>query len=97
MIACDGLCDVASTNEIGEAIVKMRLLNKSPAEMSQQLVFGALKSDSGDNVSVIVAALGKPKIMTEKNTKPSKNSLESASPLPPEMVRDVATTLTIMG
>lgn len=55
VLACDGLYDVASTNEIGKAIRQLSFQKASIAKMSEELVKGALYSGTSDNVSVVVA------------------------------------------
>lgn len=54
VLACDGLYDVASTNQVGEAISQMIGLDYTPEEMSGSLVDRALYSGSRDNVTVLV-------------------------------------------
>ena len=57
VLACDGLYDVATTNEIGQAIEEMAQQKLSTQEMARCLVGGALANGSSDNVSVIVVHL----------------------------------------
>lgn len=56
-IACDGLWDVATTNEAGAAIVQMDALNISTGKMSQLLTYHALDQGTQDNVSITVVKL----------------------------------------
>lgn len=57
VLACDGLYDVATTNEVGQAISEMAGRNESAACMSRKLVYQAINSGSQDNVSAIVVKL----------------------------------------
>ena len=57
VLACDGLYDVATTNEVGQAIEEMAKQKLSTQEMARCLVSGALANGSSDNVSVIVVHL----------------------------------------
>lgn len=57
ILACDGLYDKASTNEVGSAMAHMEKNNDSLKAMSQKLVYNAIMNGSFDNVSVIIAKL----------------------------------------
>jgi serine/threonine protein phosphatase PrpC len=57
VLACDGLYDVATTNEVGQAIEEMAKKKLTTKEMARRLVVGALNHNSQDNVSVIVVRL----------------------------------------
>lgn len=57
VLACDGVTDVASTNEIGKGIYEMAQRNESVQEMSTKIVYHALKNGSKDNISAIVVKL----------------------------------------
>lgn len=54
VLACDGLYDVASTNEVGTAVKAMHDNNENAEEMAKRLVYSAIQRGSKDNVSVIV-------------------------------------------
>lgn len=54
VLACDGLYDVATTNEVGAAIKEMHDKGESPENMAKRLVQTAIQRGSSDNVSVIV-------------------------------------------
>lgn len=57
VLACDGLYDVATTNEVGQAITQMAESGESVETMSKRLVCQAIMNDSSDNVSVVVIQL----------------------------------------
>ncbi len=57
VVACDGLWDVVSSNEIGKAIKKMSDQKESVKQMAQRLVWSAIDGGSKDNVSTIVVKL----------------------------------------
>lgn len=57
VITCDGVYEVASTNEAGQAVWEMHEAGMGPQEISQRLVEGAFNCGSKDNLSVIVARL----------------------------------------
>ncbi len=57
VIACDGLYDVASTNEIIKAVRKMDKQEYTPEKMSSHLVSAALNAGTTDNVTVMVIRL----------------------------------------
>jgi serine/threonine protein phosphatase PrpC len=57
VLACDGLWDVASTRQIGDAINEMDALELTYQKMAESLVYSAVQSGSTDNLSVIVAQL----------------------------------------
>jgi serine/threonine protein phosphatase PrpC len=57
VLACDGLYDVATTDEVGQAIKQMIDQGISTGKMALHLVHGALLNNSSDNVSVMVAEL----------------------------------------
>lgn len=59
VVACDGLFDVASTNEIGRAITIMDALGDSTESMSKRLVYTALGRRTQDNVTVLVFKLNR--------------------------------------
>lgn len=57
VLACDGLYDVATTNEVGQSIKNLADLNAPTQEMAQNLVYAAMDHGSQDNVSVVVVGL----------------------------------------
>lgn len=57
VLACDGLYDVATTNEVGAMIKKMNEIGDTPEEMAKRLVWSAILDGSSDNVSVMVIKL----------------------------------------
>jgi serine/threonine protein phosphatase PrpC len=57
VMACDGLYDVSTTNEVGQAINEMVGRKESVESMSRKLVYHAIEKGSGDNVSAIVVQL----------------------------------------
>lgn len=57
VLGCDGLYDIATTNEVGKAIQQMDEKRQSAEEMSRRLVFSAIKRGSRDNVSIVVVKL----------------------------------------
>lgn len=57
VLACDGLYDVAITNEVGAAINKMASNSLDVKDMAHRLVYHAISSGSKDNVSVMVVKL----------------------------------------
>jgi serine/threonine protein phosphatase PrpC len=57
ILACDGLWDVATTDQVGKAINLMEKEGYTPAQMSEALVSLALKFGSYDNISVMVVKL----------------------------------------
>lgn len=57
VLACDGLYDVATTNEVGRAITQMDELGETVEIMSKRLVHSAIYKGSQDNVSVIITKL----------------------------------------
>jgi serine/threonine protein phosphatase PrpC len=57
VLACDGLTDVATTNEVGQAIKQMVEQAKPEENMAKRLVFSALENYSLDNVSAMVVHL----------------------------------------
>lgn len=57
VIACDGLYDAASSDEVGVAVHRMAELGESPSSIAIRLVDGAIRNRSKDNVSVIVMKL----------------------------------------
>lgn len=62
VLACDGLWDVASSYQVGDAIRKMHEEGCTSAEMAAKLVSEAINAGSTDNVSVQVIKM--PKKMT---------------------------------
>lgn len=55
VLACDGLYDAATTNEVGQGIQEMHADHETTENMAKRLVYSALRSErSRDNVSVIV-------------------------------------------
>ena len=56
-LACDGLFDVASTNQVGQAIDKMAEEGNSVEKICQKLVYHAIQAGSRDNVTVMVVKL----------------------------------------
>lgn len=52
VLACDGLYDVATSDEVGTALLAMQ--NESAEMKAKRIVFGAIENKSKDNVSVIV-------------------------------------------
>jgi serine/threonine protein phosphatase PrpC len=57
VIACDGLYDVATTNEVGQAIKEMAAKGETEENMAKRLVQTAIVRGSGDNVSTMVIKL----------------------------------------
>lgn len=57
LLACDGLFDVSSTNEIGQAVTQMDNWGEQVGNMSKRLVFSAICNGSKDNVTVVVVKL----------------------------------------
>lgn len=57
VLACDGLWDVSTTDEVGKAITQMVANNESEGMMSKRLVHNAIRCGSTDNVSVVVVKL----------------------------------------
>ncbi len=53
VLACDGLFDVASTDDVGRAVRKMT--DSDPAQIASSLVIKAINAGSQDNVSCVVA------------------------------------------
>jgi len=56
VLACDGLFDVLSSNEVGE-IVRLRKKGEGPKELSERLVQAAFAQGSDDNISAMVVSL----------------------------------------
>lgn len=54
VLACDGLYDVATTDEVGQAVKTMHDKGETAELMAKRLVYSALQRGSRDNVSVIV-------------------------------------------
>jgi len=57
VLACDGLYEVATSDEVGQAIHQMSSEKRSMENMSKHLVASAIIQDSWDNVSVMVIGL----------------------------------------
>lgn len=57
VLACDGLYEVSTSNEVGTAISKMAKEGESVENMGKRLVYQAIKNGSKDNVSAIVIKL----------------------------------------
>ncbi len=57
VLACDGLYDVATTNNVGNAINTMKMKGMNTYEMARSLVYSAIENDSKDNVSALVVKL----------------------------------------
>lgn len=57
VLACDGLWDTASTQNVGNVIKEMDEKKQSVQEMSQRLVWGAIENHSNDNVTAMVIRL----------------------------------------
>lgn len=57
VLACDGLYDVASSNEVGQAVHQLTEEKHTEEEISRQLVLQALNHYSKDNVTVMVVKL----------------------------------------
>jgi protein phosphatase 1L len=57
VIACDGLYNVSSSNEVGAAVAKMAKDGEKVEGMSRRLVYQAIKNGSQDNVSAMVIKL----------------------------------------
>jgi serine/threonine protein phosphatase PrpC len=55
LLACDGLFDVASTNEVGAAVQKMLKEGATLKQITQWLVYKAVLKQSKDNISLILA------------------------------------------
>lgn len=58
VLACDGLLEVMSSEEIGREVVLMRKAGYKADEVAKNLCGQALKKGSYDNISVIVLHLG---------------------------------------
>lgn len=56
-LACDGLYDVATTNEVGSALHQMDRLGLTSEQMAQCLVHSAYEKGSSDNISVTVVKI----------------------------------------
>jgi serine/threonine protein phosphatase PrpC len=54
VLACDGLYEVSTSNEVGAAVAKMAKDGESVENMSKRLVHQAIKNGSKDNVSAMV-------------------------------------------
>lgn len=59
VVACDGLWDVATTNQVGAAIGVMGSAGWDAKAMSQGLVYHAIGQGSQDNVTVLIVLLKK--------------------------------------
>lgn len=57
VLGCDGLFDLATTDEVGQAITIMESWGESVENMSTRLVYNAIARGSTDNVTVIVIKL----------------------------------------
>ena len=57
VLACDGLYEAATSNQVGQAIEQMTQEKLTTGEMARRLVVGALNHNSKDNISVIVVHL----------------------------------------
>ena len=57
ILACDGLYDVSTTDEVSNSIQTMANLGMDTLEMAKRLVYSALACGSRDNVSVMVVKL----------------------------------------
>lgn len=57
ILACDGLFDVASSQEIADAVLKMDEEYLQCKEMARRLVFSAITNGSNDNVTVLVVRI----------------------------------------
>lgn len=58
VLACDGLYDVASSDDVGKAVQLMAAKNMSPRRMAANLVYHAIRHyGSSDNVSAMVVKL----------------------------------------
>ncbi|NGX62174.1 MAG: hypothetical protein K940chlam9_01668, partial [Chlamydiae bacterium] len=57
VLACDGLWDVATNNEVYQAIWQMEEAGKNVRQMAGYLAFGAQMHKSRDNVTVVVVKL----------------------------------------
>ncbi len=60
VLACDGLYDVATTNEVGYAVDRLTAQGFSPDEIAQRLVSAAIGNGSKDNVTTLVVKLPAP-------------------------------------
>lgn len=54
VLACDGLWDVATTNEVGEAVKAMLAMGLDETQIASELTKAALRHGSKDNISVMV-------------------------------------------
>lgn len=54
VLACDGLWDVATTNEVGEAVKAMLAMELDETQIASELTKAALVHGSKDNISVMV-------------------------------------------
>lgn len=57
VLACDGLYEKATSNEVGASVAKMVEDGESVENMGKRLVYQAIKNGSRDNVSVMVIKL----------------------------------------
>jgi len=57
VLGCDGLWDVATTDEVGAAVREMITQGLTESEIAEQLTKAALEHESKDNVSVMVVKL----------------------------------------
>lgn len=57
VLACDGLFDVATTHQVGLAVLEMAKSNESAGSMSKRLVYSAIRFGSEDNVTALVVKL----------------------------------------
>ena len=57
VLACDGLYDVATTDEVGKAVQKMEQDNETVENMAKRLVYNAIRCGSKDNVTAMVVEL----------------------------------------
>mmetsp|Transcript_13229 Transcript_13229/g.27192 ORF Transcript_13229/g.27192 Transcript_13229/m.27192 type:complete len:1069 (-) Transcript_13229:124-3330(-) len=57
VLACDGIFEVMSNEEVGREVVRMRQAGYAPGELAKNLCGQAMKKGSYDNISVIVIYL----------------------------------------
>ena len=57
VLACDGLFEVMSNEEVGREVVRMRRARYNPGDIAKNLCGQALKKGSYDNLSVVVIYL----------------------------------------
>lgn len=64
--ACDGVWDVASSNEVGVIVEIWQKEGATPEEIAKRLVIGAINNQSADNVTALVVFLDRELIEASK-------------------------------